>query len=309
MQVFKTLRNIPSKFKNCFVSVGVFDGVHLGHRKLLKQLIINARRNKTLSLVITFDKLPQNVILKKKEKLITSLNEKIKLLREIGVDGVLVLPFTKGFSRLSASEFINKYIKCLSPKGVVVGKDFRFGRDGKNFNVLLKRTQLKFNCKVINIAHFTINKKKISSTKIRKLILKGAIENANSILGAPFTITGKVIKAKGIGKRLLFPTANIKVAKEKILPKGVFIVKVKIKDRLYFGIANIGRTPTITPLRKRKTPEVFIFNFTKKIYNQNIKVFLLKRIRSERKFDSLIKLKKAIQNDITYCKKILERIR
>jgi len=282
------------KTSNKFAAaIGIFDGVHRGHQKILKKLTKEAFRNNTKSLLITFDPHPRN-ILKSKIPLLISLKHRLTLIKDFGIDSLRVIRFTRKLSRLSGEEFITKILMCRFKIDIfVLGENFRFGHKGRGTAELLK----KYGFKVFEIKTLKSKGRSISSTRIRQKIERGDLRNASLMLGRPVTVLGTVVKGRRVGRRLGFPTANIDPHHEAIPPSGVYSVDAKISSRIYKAILNIGTRPTfgknIDP-----TIELHIFNFKKSIYNKDVEIIFKRKIRDERRFKSVEALRKQIQSDI-----------
>ena len=291
---FKSLRQTV-------VTIGTFDGVHLGHRKILQTLNTIAKENHLDSALLTFFPHPRMVLQQNQDlKLINTIEERIELLAETQIDHLIIEPFTKEFSRLTAEEYIENYlVNYLNAKVVIVGYDHRFGRN-RDANIDdLKRFAKEFDFKVVEISKQDIEDVAISSTKIRRAINDGNIQLANSYLTQPFTLRGEVVKGKQLGQVLGYPTANLKIDEAyKIIPKiGVYIVKTEIEKNIYYGMMNIGFNPTVSDSTGHKTIETNFFKFEGDLYGKTLKIQLLHRIRDEKKFNSVDDLKLAMEND------------
>ena len=286
-------------------SIGIFDGVHRGHQKILKKLYKEASRNNAKSLLITFDPHPRN-ILKSKIPLLISLSHRLTLIKDFGIDFLKVIRFTRKFSRLSGDEFITKILmRKFKIDILVLGENFSFGHKGRGAAALLKR----YGFKVFEVKALKSKGRSISSTRIRQKIEKGDLRNASLMLGRPVTVFGTVVKGRRVGRRLGFPTANIDPHHEAIPPSGVYSVDAKISNRIHKGILNIGTRPTFGLPRTRAkrvvrgknidpTIELHVFNFKKTIYRKDVEIIFKRKIRNERRFKSVEALRKQIQEDI-----------
>ncbi|MEO9510877.1 MAG: bifunctional riboflavin kinase/FAD synthetase [Flavobacteriaceae bacterium] len=281
------------------ITIGTFDGVHLGHRKILERLINNAKDVGLKSTVLTFFPHPRMVLQKDTDiKLLNTLEEKVQILDSLGLDYLIVHPFTKDFSRLSATGFVRDIlVNGLKSKKVIIGYDHRFGRN-RNANIqdlIAFGNTLDF--EVEEIPAQEIDEVSVSSTKIRNALLDGDITTANTYLNYPYMLTGIIKKGKGLGKQFGFPTANLHIAEDyKLIPKnGVYVVKSIINGKAYYGMMNIGFNPTVAGTEK--SIEVNFFKFEGNLYNKKIQVAILHRIRDEHKFDSVEELKKQLQRD------------
>ncbi|GAA4939863.1 bifunctional riboflavin kinase/FAD synthetase [Algibacter agarivorans] len=286
--------NLPS-----VVTIGTFDGVHIGHQKIIKRLINTGKDEGLQSVILTFFPHPRMVLQKDSNiKLINTLDERHDILDDLGLDYLLIKKFTKEFSRLSAEDFVKEIlVDKLNAKKVIIGYDHRFGRNRKADINDLKDFGIKYGFEVEEISAQDINDVAVSSTKIRNAIIEGNIGKANAYLGYDFMLTGHVTKGKGLGRRLNFPTANIEIKEDyKIIPKqGSYIVSSRIKDTVVYGMMNIGMNPTVNG--SMQTIEVHFFDFDENIYNQNIQIDLLHRIRDEEKFESVEALKLQLAKD------------
>ena len=299
MRVFKNLEELP-KFKNTVITIGTFDGVHKGHQKILKRITDIAQSINGESILITFYPHPRFVLQpgNKDLKLLNTLDEKISLLENFGLDNLVVTPFSKGFSQMPALTYIKDFlVENFQPNTIVIGYDHHFGFNRSGDIDLLKEYQKVFQFQVEQISKETIEDIAISSTKIRKALLAGDIETSTHLLGHPYQLSGYVIKGEQIGRTLGFPTANIQLTVNyKLIPKtGVYAVMIHIQGENYKGMLNIGFRPTVEG--NSKTIEVNIFDFNKNIYGEEISITLVKRLRDEKKFKNLETLKKQITSD------------
>jgi riboflavin kinase/FMN adenylyltransferase len=291
-----------SSTKKTIVTIGTFDGVHIGHQKIISQLL-NASKNKNeTSVLLTFFPHPRMVLQKDSNiKLINTIDEKINLLEKIGLEELIIHPFNREFSRLTALEFVRDIlVHKLNISKLIIGYDHHFGKNREgNFEQLLEYGGM-FDFEVEEIPAQNINDISVSSSKIRNALIDGDIERANKYLDYNFMLSGKVVAGNNLGSKINFPTANIHIEQDyKLIPKnGVYIVKSIILSVAYFGMLNIGNRPTIDG--KQQTIEVHFFNFDKNIYEENIQIELLKFIRDEEKFESIEALKnQLIEDEIT----------
>ncbi|MCB0538602.1 MAG: bifunctional riboflavin kinase/FAD synthetase [Bacteroidetes bacterium] len=298
MQVFKSLDNLP-QFKNAVVTIGTFDGVHLGHQKLLERINELAKKNDGESILITFHPHPRFVVQPDSDlKLLNTIDEKIDLLKKYKVNNVVVAPFSKEFSNMPAISYVKDFlVENFKPHTLVIGYDHHFGKNRSGNIDLLEEYKDIFGYNVEQISKETIQDIGISSTKIREALAQGKVQTANKLLGHEYSINGFVTKGEQLGRKIGFPTANVQLLVDyKLIPKnGVYIVNVKVKNSLYKGMLNIGVRPTIEGLNK--TIEVNIFDFDQDIYGEKIEVILLKYIREEQKFESLEALKQQLNKD------------
>lgn len=296
----KTRRNLNTlPDKQTVVTIGTFDGVHIGHQKIIKRLINTGKTEGLQSVILTFFPHPRMVLQKDSNiKLINTINERHDILDDLGLDCLVVKKFTHEFSRLSAEDFVKDIlVEKLNAKKVIIGYDHRFGRN-RNADINdLKTFGDTYGFEVEEISAQDINDVAVSSTKIRTAITEGEIHKANAFLGYHFMLSGKVTKGKGLGKQLGFPTANIEIEEDyKIIPKqGSYIVSSMIKDTRVYGMMNIGMNPTVNG--SKETIEVNFFDFDDDIYDDIIKIDLLHRIRDEEKFGSVEALKRQLAKD------------
>ncbi|WP_378180680.1 bifunctional riboflavin kinase/FAD synthetase [Aquimarina sp. SS2-1] len=281
------------------VTIGTFDGVHIGHKKIIERLVEAAKRNNLESVILTFFPHPRMVLQKDTNiKLINTIDERIQILEKTGLDSLVIHPFTKEFSRFTAKEYVEEMlIKKLNVRHVIIGYDHRFGRN-RNSNITdLASFGIQNDFTVEEISKQDIDDVAVSSTKIREALLDGNIAKANKYLGYNFMLTGKIIKGKELGRKLEYPTANLYIEEEyKLIPKkGVYIVRSQINNKTYFGMMNIGNNPTVNG--KHQTIETHFFDASFNLYEKKIQIEMLKRIRDEKKFDSIEALKTAMQDD------------
>lgn len=298
MQIHKGFDSFPRNV-NTTITTGTFDGVHLGHNKILEHLISTGHKTQTETVLFTFISHPRIVLFPDNElKLINSLEENINRLKSYNITHLILQEFNKDFSRISSLEYIRDVlINKLGMTNMVIGFNHHFGRNREgSINDLSEYADL-YNFNIHKVDANIVNQKSISSTKIRDAINKGEIVLANQYLGYVFSFKAQVIKGAGRGRTIGFPTANLLLnQKHKIIPmKGVYAVKVLCNNNTYQGMMNIGNNPTFN--LKNSSIEVNIFNFGLNIYNQIIEVQVLKRIRNEKKFQSIDELKKQLSLD------------
>ncbi len=308
MRIFDNLKSYSSK-KESILTIGTFDGVHVGHNKILKRLIQDSKKNNLSSLVMTFFPHPRMILNKSHDiKMIDTIDEKINLLEKTGLDNLIIHPFDNNFSKIRAKEFVEEIlIKKLKIKEIIIGYDHKFGKDREASVEDLKKFGLDYMFNVQEIPAEEIDSIAISSTKIRDAILNGEIEKCNKFLGRNFILTGKVVYGEGLGKKIDFPTANIEIKETyKIIPKnGVYLVKTKINSKTYFGMMNIGIRPTVGGTNK--SLEIHFFNFKDNIYGKNVSIEIIKKIRDEEKFSSIDQLKIQLKKDEQFCLKLINK--
>ena len=280
-------------------TIGTFDGVHIGHQKILKQVVALAKKQGYVPVVLTLFPHPRMVLQKDDSiKLLNTIDERIDILKSLGIEAVIVKEFTTAFANLSARDYVkNILVDELNTKQIVIGYDHHFGKN-RSANIKdLKKFAENYDFKVEEISAQDIKDVTVSSTKIRNALDKGEVALANSFLGYNYFITGTVIKGKGIGRTIDFPTANIYIKESyKLIPNdGVYVIQSQIKNKTVFGMMNIGTNPTVDG--KTRSIEVNFFNFKEDIYNTELKIEFLKRLRSEQKFKNLEALKMQLKTD------------
>ena len=310
MEIIRYSENIILPKKKRYIALGVFDGVHLGHQKLIKQTVDKARKNYGISIVATFDPHPDIIINPESNVfLLTTLKERISLIKGLNVDVFLIIKFNKMMSKLSPADFISKIlVDSLQVKELFIGFNYKFGFQGKGNTSILREYGKSYKFITNILKPVVVNNTIISSTRIKDYIGSGEIEKANKLLGHDITISGRVISGKGRGRKLLnFATANIEISPNKLIPvNGVYLVEIKIDNKRYYGLMNIGVKPTFR--ETERTIEVHIINFNKEIYNEKVVVNILKKIREEKYFSHPGLLKKQIEDDILNTNKIIDKL-
>jgi riboflavin kinase/FMN adenylyltransferase len=295
----KIIRNTNLEQLPCVVTIGNFDGVHLGHQALLTEVKKRAHDLKLESAVITFEPNPKDYFSQNKPQMrISSLREKIELFNEIKIDRVHIIKFNQEFSKVTANEFISVLIKQLKVKEIVVGEDFCFGRGREGGIKQLSASSMKLNIK----NKILMDGKRISSTLIRNLLANDKLDEANKYIGRPYSISGKVVHGEKRGRKIGFPTANIHMRHNRPPLKGVFAVKFQN----HFGVANLGIRPSIKGEKKLHL-EVHLLNFSSDLYGQHVSVIFLKKLRDEKKFKSLDELKEQIKLDVIKAKLFFDK--
>ena len=308
MKIYKSI-NEYNESKNSIITIGTFDGIHKGHQKIFNKVINASKQNNLSSVVLTFFPHPRIILNKYNDiKMIDTLDEKIDHLKKIGIDHLIIHPFDKKFSLLSAEQFIKEYlVDKLKLKHIIIGYDHRFGKGREASVTDLKEYSREFNFLVDEIDAQEIEKIAISSTKIRNSINEGDLKTTKIYLGRFFCLTGRVVKGDGLGKQINYTTANVTIEEDyKIIPKdGVYYIKTRIDNKLYNGMMNIGHRPTIGT--KEKSIEVNLFNFDIDIYDKIISVDVVEKIRDEKKFSSIEDLKTQLSKDEEYCLKLINK--
>jgi|TARA_B110000879_G_scaffold42515_1_gene60025 riboflavin kinase/FMN adenylyltransferase len=288
------------QIKDSVVTIGTFDGVHLGHQKIIKRLVAIAHAEQLQALVLTFFPHPRMVVQKDTSiKLINTIDEKADLIQDLGVDHLVIKAFTKDFSRLTSLEYVRDVlVNKLHVKHIIVGYDHHFGRN-RTANIKdLKEFGAFYGFKVTEITAQEVGDVAVSSTKIRSALAEGSIKVANQFLGYNFMLNGTVVKGKGLGNTIQFPTANLQIEESyKLIPKkGVYLVQSIIDAQLVYGMLNIGTNPTVSDANEISV-EVFFFDFNQTLYGTALNIQFLDRIRDEIKFSGLLALKVQLEQD------------
>ncbi len=308
MSIIKDLSELKKPLENPVLTIGNFDGVHKGHLALFSKVQEIASDINGNSIVMTFDPHPIKVLSNGNgPPLITPIQQKLRLIKQAGIDIILCLPFTKEFATISAEDFVSHIlVKKIGVKYIIVGYDYTFGRNRYGNIDFLKKMGNRFGFNVIVVGPVSINGIIVSSTRIRNLVQEGNLEQAKILLGRNYQVCGTVVKGKNRGARLLgFPTANLKLIDE-LTPKiGVYAVKVIIDNNVYNGVANIGHNPTFG--NGAFSVETHIIGFNGDLLGKEIRVEFIKRLRDEKKFDNPEDLAKQISRDIEDAKKILDK--
>ena len=299
MQIHRDINNLP-RFTNAVITIGTFDGVHLGHRQIIDNLKEEAVKAKGESVIITFHPHPRKVVSSviTGVRLINTLDERIELLEKTGIDHLVIVPFTDYFARQTAEEYIQDFlVEKFKPHTIIIGYDHRFGKERSGDYKMMEAKAPVYNYRLKEIPEHILNTIKVSSTNIRNAILHSNIEEANNFLGYNFFFTGEVFHGDKIGRTIGYPTANLKSTDdEKIaLGDGIYAVYATVEGKTYKGMMSIGFRPTVNG--KVRVTEVNIFDFDKEIYGQIIRVTVKKYLRSEVKFDGLEALKMQLHKD------------
>lgn len=300
MKIHRDLNSFQAK--NPVLTVGTFDGVHLGHRKILARLCDLACGMNGESVIFTFDPHPRKVVAPDESSLriLTTLDEKIELFEQSGIDHLIIYPFTPEFAQLSYEQFVEQIlVGQIHTKYLVVGYDHKFGKNRQGDFEFLKNCATRLGFQIEKMDVLLMNSTHISSTKIREAIQQGDFETANACLGYPFMLHGTVVEGQKLGRKIQFPTANVAASDpEKIIPGyGVYAVKVKVQGQANLGMLNIGSRPTVNNNADHRSIEVHIFNFEADIYDLPIELMFFKKLREEQKFPSIEMLKDQLAKD------------
>jgi riboflavin kinase / FMN adenylyltransferase len=300
MKVYRSLQQLPV-FNRAVLTIGTFDGVHLGHQQIIRQLLMEAEATGGESVLISFFPHPRKIVRPDQQIAeLTSLDERIELLKRQGLDNLVVVPFNKAFSEQTAEEYIKDFlVDRFHPSLIIIGYDHKFGNNREGDYRLLEKMGEHYNYTVKEIPQQLINEVAVSSTKIRQALSNSDIETANQLLGYPYFFKGNVIEGNKLGRKLGYPTANLQIQDpDKLVPSnGVYAVEAQIEgeSRVMKGMMNIGNRPTVDGTRR--SVEVHLFDFDEDIYNRHLKVHVRFHLRSEVKFEGLEKLVEQLHKD------------
>jgi riboflavin kinase/FMN adenylyltransferase len=289
MAIFYDINNLPA-FKNAVLTTGTFDGVHQGHKAILKEVVNHAAQVGGESVLLTFEPHPRKLLFPDQPLgIITPLQQKLQLVTETGIQHIVVVPFTLEFANLTADDYVRNFlINLFHPHSIVIGYDHRFGHDRKGDIKLLEQYAPVYKFELIEIPAQLIDAAAVSSTKIRHAIMEGRMEDASHMLGRDYSITGTVVHGNRLGRTLGYPTANLQPADaDQILPAlGIYAIQATHNGTRYKGMLSIGYNPTVTD-KKELRIEANLFDFDKEIYGDALEIFFVKKLRNEQKFDSL----------------------
>jgi riboflavin kinase/FMN adenylyltransferase len=307
MDVIRGSENIPTGLRGAVVTIGNFDGVHLGHQYIFRRLIAEANKERRPAVVISFDPHPKMVLHPERRPfyLITSLEEKIRHLSNLGIDALILIPFSLDYARTTAEGFVFGFLwERLRIRRILIGQDYTFGRGKEGNEAFLTASGDRLGFEVEVLSAFKVGETTISSTKIRNALLAGEVRYAASLLGRPYNLAGEVISGRHRGVALGFPTANIRPDKELVPPNGVYAVHVLIEGNRHRGALNIGVNPTFAD--QSRSIEVNIFDFDENIYGKHLDLLFIERLREEIRFASPGELIAQIDRDIARVREILQ---
>lgn len=299
MELIRGIHNIKTAHQGCVLSIGNFDGVHLGHKAVLARLLFEAKRLQVPATVLTFEPQPEELFAGENAPArLSRLRDKFVQLEKLGLDRLLCVSFTHKFANLSAQDFIEELlIKKLDVKFLVIGDDFHFGYQRQGDFQLLKQAGEKYGFDVVDTKSLLQQEHRISSSRVRDALASGELQQAALMLGRKYSITGRVVHGQKLGRTIGVPTANLLLKRQVSPVSGVFVVSVLgIADKIYQGVANIGQRPTVNGVRQQL--EVHIFDFNSDLYGLQLEVVLEEKIRDEVRFDSFAELKIQIDKDI-----------
>ena len=308
MEVIHNISNYKPQ-KAGILTIGTFDGVHIGHQKIISNLVATAKKEDLCGIVLTFFPHPRIVLQKDNQmKLIDTLEEKRKIIESLGVEVLIIQPFTLHFSRMTATEYTRDIlVNSLNISRLIIGYDHRFGRNRKATVQDLKEFGEQYKFTVDEIPAQDIESIAISSTKVRNAIISGEMKKANQFLGRPFSVSGKIVKGDEIGRKIGYPTANLEIEEDyKLQPQnGVYLIQCHWDNQKYFGMMNVGKRPTVSG--KKNQIETYFFNFEGDLYGKKLKIDLLEKIRDEKKYKSLEILRNQLGIDKNSCQKLIPK--
>ena len=309
IKIIRGLNNIREKHAGAVVTIGNFDGVHIGHQMILRRVNQEAKRLKTQSMLICFEPQPREFFdVYKAPARLTRFREKVELLAEQGISQVLCLKFNEEVRKMSSNRFTSLLVDQLKVRALFVGDDFKFGNDRRGDFSSLKEAGSKNNFPVHNMYTLDFQAERVSSTRIRDSLAVGEFQLAEKLLGYPFSISGKVIYGRQLGRTIGIPTANIQLHRYVAPISGVFACNVFIGAELFFGVANVGVRPTVDDANLTPILEVHLLNFNRMIYGESVKVVFLKKLRDEKKYEDLSALKSAINQDVRNAETFFESV-
>jgi riboflavin kinase/FMN adenylyltransferase len=306
MEIIRGLEDLKENYPNTVITIGNFDGLHLGHQKIIQTVLRESEDINGTSMVVTFDPHPMKVLAPEREiKLLTTPKERERLIQTMGIHVLLCITFNEEFSQLTPDDFIDDIlVKKINAKKVIVGQNYAFGKARKGTTELLRRRGRKYGFNVKVVRHAKFNGEVVSSSKIRNFLSKGQVFEASTFLGRAYTIEGNVIKGAGRGEKLLhIPTANITTPNELVPKEGVYAVKIGIKNDFFDGVANIGKKPTFGDAVT--SYEVHIFNYAGNLLGEHLRIHFIDWIRDQQSFPDALSLERQIRNDIEHARDIL----
>jgi riboflavin kinase / FMN adenylyltransferase len=300
MEILRSIAELESLRGPLFLAIGVFDGVHLGHQAVISAATSHAHAAEGTPVVMTFDPHPLKVLRPQHAPhLLTATQHKIALIRDLGVEHLLVINFDKKFAATSPEEFVEELVMHSRPlREICVGHEWSFGKDRRGNLDLLKRLGAQFDFSVIGIPPLMVNGEVVSSTAIRQAVENGAFAKGAEMLGREYTILGTVTPGDNLGKKIGFPTANLSAHSEQFPPNGVYFAEAWVNGVLYYGVINLGYRPTVSSGKSERVLEIHILDFDRDIYGEDVEVRFVRHLRPERKFESLESLAQQIELDV-----------
>jgi riboflavin kinase / FMN adenylyltransferase len=306
LQVIRSAAEFPTRGRKVSLAIGMFDGVHLGHQQVIRQAVADAEQHEGLAIVVTFDQHPRAIVAPSRvPPLIYSLPQKLRAIASLDVDAVLLVHFDEAFSRQPGETFIRLLAKDFAPvHSITVGNSFTFGHQRDGNVELLKKLGAELNFEVHGIAAVSLDNEPVSSTRIRDTIRAGAIERATEMLGRKYSLAGTIVRGDAIGRKFGFPTANIESTGRALPPNGVYAVHAYVRGARHRGVLNIGVRPTITSPTPQPRVEAHLLNFNGDIYDEELEVTFVQKLRDEQRFPSVDELRAQIRRDIDQALKI-----
>jgi riboflavin kinase/FMN adenylyltransferase len=300
MEILRSIAELESLRGPLFLAIGVFDGVHLGHQAVISAATSHARAADGTPVVMTFDPHPLKVLRPQHAPhLLTATQHKIALIRDLGVEHLLVINFDRKFAATSPEEFVEELVMHSRPlREICVGHEWSFGKDRRGNLDLLKRLGVQFDFSVVGVPPVLANGEVVSSTAIRQAVEKGDLAKAAEMLGREYTILGTVTHGDNLGKKIGFPTANLSAHSEQFPPNGVYFADARVNGILYYGVINLGYRPTVSSGKSERVLEIHMLDFDRDIYGEDVEVRFMRHLRPERKFESLESLAQQIELDV-----------
>jgi riboflavin kinase/FMN adenylyltransferase len=288
-----------------FLAIGVFDGVHRGHQAVISTSAKHAQAAAGTPVVVTFDPHPEKILRPEAAPhLLTATRHKIGLIREVGVDHLLIITFDKQFAATEPEEFVQQLAKHSKPlREICVGHEWSFGKNRRGNLELLKKLGAEFDFEVVGIPPVSVNGQPVSSTTIRKAIEEGDLPKAAAMLGREYTILGTVVRGDNLGKKIGFPTANLSAHNEQFPPNGVYLARATLDGMVYPGVVNLGYRPTVSS-EKQRVLEIHLFDFARDIYGNDLEVHFIRYLRPEKKFETVEALARQIEADVKQARQL-----
>jgi riboflavin kinase/FMN adenylyltransferase len=306
MEILESISELSRLPGPLFLAIGVFDGVHLGHRAVISTSAEHAQEANGTPVVVTFDPHPEKVLRPKAAPhLLTATPHKIALIRDLGVGHLLIITFDKQFAATEPEDFVQQLVKHSKPlREICVGHEWSFGRNRRGNLELLKKLGARFNFNVVGIPPVTINGELVSSTRIRQAVETGDLTKAARMLGRQYTILGSVVRGDDVGKKIGFPTANLSAHNEQFPPNGVYLAEAKLDTVIYPGVVNLGYRPTVSTGKSERTLEIHLLDFDRDIYGEDLEVRFIRYLRPEKKFENIDALVRQIEADVKQAREL-----
>ena len=308
MEILRSIAELESLRGPLFLAIGVFDGVHLGHQAVISAATSHAHAAEGTPVVMTFDPHPLKVLRPQyAPHLLTATQHKIALIRDLGVEHLLVINFDRKFAATSPDEFVEELVKHSGPlREICVGHEWSFGKDRRGNLDLLKRLGAQFDFSVVGVPPVTVNGEVVSSTAIRQAVEKGDFAKAAEMLGREYSILGTVSRGDNLGKKIGFPTANLSAHSEQFPPNGVYFAQAWVNGVLHYGVINLGYRPTVSSGKSERVLEIYLLDFDRDIYGEDVEVRFVRHLRPERKFESLESLAQQIELDVRRARELCD---